>query len=583
MRINIPMSSNPASEKPQSLPGKLGLSLFFLVFLGMGLLFEVLIFHELAVEVNSYFWPKVECVVTASSVQEPSGDSRQYFFKIQYEYNYHGKAYQSDQFRKKQSGFSDYLDAKTLADSYPVGFRTNCYVNPKAPGKAIIKHGSLWLAFFTLIPAVFILIGGGGIYVIWFQKSPLITEKTNKRPHFRNKSLGKTGLIIFGFVFFAVGVVVSYFMLVRPLINIFQARNWVETPCKVISADVQSHNSDDGTTYSIDILFEYCINGKSYRSNRYDFMGGSSSGYTGKKEIVDRYLNMENPICHVDPADCQNAVLKKDLTWKYAVGLFPMIFIAVGLGVMLAGVSKLRKAAKSPIGQEWLPRTSKDSDFISQGSSEYRDNLSNPSGDSFCLKPLTPPLYKFLGMLIICLFWNGIISVFVLAMINGFRTGKPEWFLTFFLIPFEIVGLCLLGAVVYNFMALFNPRFKFSMRPPELTPGSSGKLEWETRGRTGRIRRLTMKIIGREEARYTRGTNTQTDKKIFFEKEIFNSSDFNAIGTGQATIEIPAETMHSFEAENNKIIWTIEIHGDIARWPDVKEEYKLIIKPEKIS
>ncbi len=582
MRINIPMSSNPTTEKAQSLPGKLGLSLFFLFFLGMGLIFEVLIFHELAVEVNSYFWPKAECVVTASSVQEPSGDSKQYSFKIQYEYNYQGKTYQSDQFRKKQSGFSEYSDAKTLADSYPEGFRTICCVNPKAPDKAILKHNSLWLVFFALIPAVFILIGGGGIYGIWFHKSPLATEKTNNRPHVRNKSLGKAGLIIFGFVFFAVGVAVSYFMLVRPLINIFQARNWIETPCKVISANVQSHDSDDGTTFSVDILFEYCIDEKSYRSNRYDFMGGSSSGYTGKKEIVDRYLRMENPTCHVDPGDHQNAVLMKDLAWKYAVGLFPMIFVVVGLGIMIAGVSKLRKAAKSPLGQEWLPRRSRESDFTSQASSEYRDNLSPPLGDSFCLKPLTPPSYKFLGILFFCLFWNGLISFFVVTMVNGFRMGRPEWILTLFLIPFEIVGLCLLGAVVYNFMALFNPQFKFSVRPPDLSPGSSGKLEWETRGGTSRTRILTIKLVGREEATYAKGTNTQTDKKIFFEKEIFNSSDVNAIGTGQTAIEIPAETMHSFEAENNKIIWTIEMHGDIARWPDVKEEYKLIIKPKKI-
>ena len=37
--------------------------------------------------------------------------------------------------------------------------------------------------------------------------------------------------------------------------------------------------------------------------------------------------------------------------------------------------------------------------------------------------------------------------------------------------------------------------------------------------------------------------------------------------------------MHSFTADNNKIIWSINIHGDIARWPDVKKDYTLVIHP----
>jgi hypothetical protein len=37
--------------------------------------------------------------------------------------------------------------------------------------------------------------------------------------------------------------------------------------------------------------------------------------------------------------------------------------------------------------------------------------------------------------------------------------------------------------------------------------------------------------------------------------------------------------MHSFAAPNNKIVWTIEVHGHIAGWPDVKEEYELKVTP----
>ncbi|QDU56411.1 hypothetical protein [Aeoliella mucimassa] len=41
----------------------------------------------------------------------------------------------------------------------------------------------------------------------------------------------------------------------------------------------------------------------------------------------------------------------------------------------------------------------------------------------------------------ITLFWNGIVSVFVVELFKNF-----EWFLAIFLIPFEVIGLCMFGA-----------------------------------------------------------------------------------------------------------------------------------------
>jgi hypothetical protein len=37
--------------------------------------------------------------------------------------------------------------------------------------------------------------------------------------------------------------------------------------------------------------------------------------------------------------------------------------------------------------------------------------------------------------------------------------------------------------------------------------------------------------------------------------------------------------MHSFEAGHNKIIWSLRVHGDIYRWPDVKDEYPIVVLP----
>jgi hypothetical protein len=61
------------------------------------------------------------------------------------------------------------------------------------------------------------------------------------------------------------------------------------------------------------------------------------------------------------------------------------------------------------------------------------------------------------GLLFVTLFWNGIVSVFV-AGLCGFMPNGPQggmwWFLFVFLIPFEVIGLCILGAFLSQ---LFEP------------------------------------------------------------------------------------------------------------------------------
>lgn len=37
--------------------------------------------------------------------------------------------------------------------------------------------------------------------------------------------------------------------------------------------------------------------------------------------------------------------------------------------------------------------------------------------------------------------------------------------------------------------------------------------------------------------------------------------------------------MHSFSAENNKIIWRLDLRGDIKSWPDVKESFEIEVTP----
>ena len=48
---------------------------------------------------------------------------------------------------------------------------------------------------------------------------------------------------------------------------------------------------------------------------------------------------------------------------------------------------------------------------------------------------------------------------------------------------------------------------------------------------------------------------------------------------GRTEFVIPANSMHSLHGDNNHIIWSLTLHGDIPRWPDIRETFELLVMP----
>lgn len=569
-------TGDSGGRRQDSFAGKLGATLFFLIFFGMGLLFEVFIIREVVAVANRRSWPVINCRILESSVRQESNSQNPYKFAVKFEYQIEGQVCQSSRYQFKESGFRDYARVQVLADAYPVGSQAACFVNPANSSEAILKQDSLGIACFILIPIVFILIGAGGIYGIWFYKPKPKTQKT-ALPEAKGKiRKSQWGLLLFGFVFFAAGSGFSYIILVRPLLGIIHARSWVETPCVIISGQVLSHDSDDGTTYSVDILYEYVVDDKAYRSNRYDFMGGSSSGYQGKRAAVDKYLKLKNTVCYVNPESPNDAVLIRNLTWIYAIGLLPLIFVAVGLAIMMSAFVGMKRRMVRDSGRDWMPKTASNSSRQSGFLRYYRADE-----DKAILKPQKTPVAMLVMSLVFCGFWNGVISVFIMQVIHGFKSGHPDWCLTLFMTPFVLVGMGTVIWVIYQFLALFNPRFEMVIQPASLCLGGNGQLQWTVRRRVGRIRKLVIKLTAREEI-ITEGKNNNTCRQVFYEKELVSTELLPEIKTGQIRFTIPQRTMHSFESQHNKIIWAIDIKADIPYWPDVKQEYQFFVSPEPV-
>lgn len=149
---------------------------------------------------------------------------------------------------------------------------------------------------------------------------------------FSSLSTRPVSAVFFG-VFLLAGGLFFYFFFVRMFLKVQDARHWPATPCVIVSNEVRSHSgSKGGTTYSVDILYQYEVDGRKHQSNRYDFMGGSSSGYAVKAAIVRRFPPGATATCYVNPRDPNDAVLERRFTPVMLVGLFPLVFFFVGAG-----------------------------------------------------------------------------------------------------------------------------------------------------------------------------------------------------------------------------------------------------------
>ncbi len=567
MHIEFNSSSARGNSGCSSAAGKIIMSLFFGIFLFMGLATTFLMASGFVEEFKASRWIPTSCKIISSSVETGSGDEP-YRAIVRYNYNINGQSFLSDRLYYSENSTSDYNDAQAVVLRYSAGAPASCLVNPDNHSEAILEAGSYLAYFGIFFPVIFVLVGAGGLYFVWFFKGASLSGPAARSISKRARgNHGRTVALIVGGAFMVFGGVFSLFF-VSPSLQLLDAHNWIETECTIISADVQSHRGDDSTTYSIEILFEYHWGDTTLRSDQYDFADWSSSGYDSKQEVVDSYPAGSRALCFVNPDKPFIAVLDRDFQLKYLIGLFPLVFVVAGLALVIFTTKKSASIAR--------PRGLPTSQAPGTASVSEAPEMTGP----MVLEPSVSPVGKLFGIIFGCLFWNGIVSIFLWQLISDWQTsGSISWFSALFLTPFVLVGLGLIGGIFYFFLALFNPRPTLKLSKSTIRLGDTVTVHWRFAGRAARIDVLTITLEGSESATYRRGTDTHTDTSVFFRTEVANLRQNLEIARGNRQLVFPGDTMHTFESNNNKIIWKIKVHGDIRRWPDVSEEFVITVDP----
>lgn len=476
------------------------------------------------------------------------------------------------------------LQQHYLTDPSPV-----CLVNPHAPDHAalMVKREAIWgpLAF-GAFGLCFVGIGVGVLLQSLRQMRAGPADLTETAALTGSRRQGKEFPLLIGLPFFglfaAAGCGMFCFISVPLAKNLVVSQSWVATPATVIWSRVASRSGDDGATYQADIFYRYTFAGKEHKSNRGGLSKVSSSGRAGKEQVVRANPPGQAIVCYVNPRRPWEAVRDRSLGWSALLGLFPLPFMAVGLGGLWFLLRRKKSPESNPLTGNANHRMSNHfGQTLSDGSdgagSVAGSSAAGASSESLLLTPGKGRVIGFISMVFAAAFWNGIVAVFLWHLASEWRSGHVPWFLTLFLTPFVLIGIGLLAAMGHALGAIFNPRPQVTLEPGTPRLGQPLTLAWLIPSGAARLENLRIILRGEEVATYRRGTNTATERAIFHQAVIYESAMPEPMG--RASVVLPDTLMPSWKAANNRIEWTLHVQGRIRLWPDLADSHVLTIHP----
>ncbi len=557
---------------PRGLPGRIVGTLFFGVFLAAGLFFTYLVSQQVGRQVESWNWDPVPARILESGFVIDDSRNRPYRFEVRFEYAHGGTDYRSNTLSPDGGGWTnDFRQVQQLLVAYPEGAEVSAWMDPQSPGRAALKQGSKWGVAVVGLPLIFAVIGAVGLVATWVrgERTAISDAAMSSRagPH----RSGRPAMVLLFSLFTVIGGAATWFLGASPIWRVYQASRWPATPATVERSELLRFSDSDGTTYRVDILYRYEVDGEVYRSNAYDFVNASSSGRAGKLDLLADYPVGRGTVCYIDPADPTLAVLNPRPGASLLLGLIPAVFLLVGVGGLIMTLRPRRGSESQPL----FPSAAR-STATPRGSTRSTPPASGDADGATTLASGSSRRTKCLVLSFVALVWTGITAGFAVLL---YRDG--EWLGLAFLSLFALVGVGLIGAAFHQFLALFNPHVRVTLPTPRLVLGGTYTLEWELTGNVGRLADFALTLEGAERATYRQGTDTRTDTHTFRTFDLVRTDDRARImdGRGRVEVTIPVDTMHTFAARHNEIRWTLKARGTIRRWPDVCDEWAVELAP----
>jgi len=380
-----------------------------------------------------------------------------------------------------------------------------------------------------------------------------------RRPTRGGKGAGCVIGFLLVFLLFGLAFAVPFFLL--PMWRTFDARTWDAVPCTVERAWVETHSGDDGSTYSIGVVYLYEVGGRRYAGERYDFFIGSTSSREGKTEIVEGLPPGVQTTCWVDPDDPTSAVLSRSLRGDFAFGLLTLPFILFPLVLIVAMLGSRR--TKRRRRERRIPKH--------EGFERSRRREAAEALRTGWLAPTASPLGNLVSTTVVAVLWNSIVAPFVYFVYRDWGEDPELGCVALILVPFAVFGVLFLAGIPYGVLALLNPRPEVALSSPRADPGGTLEVRWRLRGLPGRVRRLKVDLVATGTARTSGPNGSKTSAEEVATVEVVDTRERSEIAGGSRTVQLPPDA----PTTSAGVDWQVKLHGEIALWPDVTAAFPL--------
>ena len=394
---------------------------------------------------------------------------------------------------------------------------------------------------------------------------------------------GCVGLI--GLLFFAAGMFFWWITSIGPLIASLRCGDWVEVPCEIVGSEIR-HGHRNSVRPEIEFTYEF--ESLEYTSDTYDFTTLNRI-YPRCREIVDSQPVGKQTSCYVNPRDPTRAVIVRDFDFSILAFLFPLIFVVVG-GAIIGFVAFLKEAKSrqkgflrtrskdvSSIGKTAVAYSPKDPMCI-RASDRRDEQMEGPQN----LKPEFPRKARFVGGLILTLFWNGSICTAIAVGLSDGRTGlgdKMEFAPALILFVLACVGLFFLVKTIEAFLGLYNPHVELALSTGTATRGKPVKLAWKLSGNRSSVKSLVIRAEAEEFGAITSEKSSKYIRHVIETIPIDEVIKSGEMESGQSVFTIPCDVMHTFEAGGSSVSWRIVVEAEVLNWPDIEERFEFRVQP----
>lgn len=516
-------------------------------------------------------WEKTECLVESSSL---AGSGSSESIDVKYHYTAKGVDLTGTQYSAPSPiSYSGDTLQKAVERLRP-GTSVICWFDPNNTTNAVLAKESLGEGFMLILPVLFALAGFFGLWALWSKNGPRASYSVHysvKPEKLRGK--GRLFLYFFFGLFMLVGLGTTYLFFLNPYLAVREAQTWGEQKCSIIKSGVASHTSTDSktkqtsTSYSVEVMYEYTVNGRRYVGDVYGPAERSSSHWEPKSRIVESIPPGTEVACFVSPSDPTKATLVREFPTEMWLGLLPLIFFVAGL-----------------LGLVYSLSTSK------QDEEDEINAVKNPGRKT---KKAQSRLGGLLGLIGVIIVWNGIVAGVGYGMWSDWHYGNGSIVPVVIVAPFALIGLLLIVSLPYAFLQIFNPTLDLEYSPSRPAAGQLFNVSWKLNGRTGRIRKLEIKLelisqpvaieadteakkrMLRKIRKHERNTG---EKRPFFGETLISLSLINTdrpqmITQGTAQTRIEKELKEVMPGE--KRVWRLTSRLAIPFYPDSTETIEL--------